>query len=897
MEEVVIRQILVFFAFAIALLMAGVDAQEPSARPPDADGNGIPDSLQQLLGGSLRPLVRRDVVTSFQTGATYQPSIAVPADVAIVYSSQAERIRSWLQAGYTVHTMYGFRTYTDYAQAHPDAVQRDRYGLPLVIERISYYMVPTPARVEAAKQYVREALANGSVAIVPEEPEYFAHAGYEESFKHEWQRVYGEEWQPPHSSPLARWRSERLKAQMELNIIREMLREAQRAKPQAHRMLAIHSPINYANWGIVFPHAAAVAMPELQEIIGQVWTGTARTPCLLDGVRAERTFETAYLEYSSLWHLVRGTGKVMWFLMDPVEDNPNRNMEDYRSNYEQTLIAALMFPQVARYEAMPWPERIFGRVPDAQATQVLSVLSVLQSMPEQKGAHLQAGTSGIATFTADSMMWQRAEPVRSRWENFDGLTYPLLTKGIPVQVLSLGRAHEPGYLKGFKVLLLNYDTMTPPSAQTHRAIKRWVEQGGWLIVTGDDSPYAGVADAWWVKAGYKSPLEHLFATLWGAMRKREPLGMPPMPSWTTVAREERNITDLSNRRRYRIDLSPFVRENDSVLVRFSDAQPWDGWGAWVAELHVEVDGQTTVRFQVGSPAEKAYLVADASSGVVGGSRFADGQAFWVYRFPARKGAQVALEVDMGNQFEVCATGHPWQGRVLVRANPAHTRLPTEFLVRTLSTITVTAPPRRAEVLMKDDASGKPVVWRQSLGRGGVLVCSLPPEMFASAPEGGELLRGLVGLCIPYTESGNLVLKRGDYTIVRCFERGVTLRGRYVDVLQPDLPVVTNPSVPAGSWGLFKAVAERLKSPTVLHATARITHLQADDKLTAFFIKAPSGTTAAVRLYTAGRTPARVGAWDSGGDAVEVNTRVEGQYLLLNFPNRAEGVGVRVDWQP
>ena len=54
------RQILVFFAFAIALLIAGVDAQEPSARPPDADGNGIPDPLQQLLGGSLRPLARRD---------------------------------------------------------------------------------------------------------------------------------------------------------------------------------------------------------------------------------------------------------------------------------------------------------------------------------------------------------------------------------------------------------------------------------------------------------------------------------------------------------------------------------------------------------------------------------------------------------------------------------------------------------------------------------------------------------------------------------------------------------------------------------------------------------------------------------------------------------------------
>jgi hypothetical protein len=897
MEEITMRQILVVLVFAIVLLIAAVDAQEPSARRPGADGNRIPDLLQRLLGVSLRPLARRDAVTSFQTGAMYQPSIAVPADVAIVYSSQAERMHSWLQAGYTVHTMYGFRTYTDYAQAHPDEVQRDRYGLPLVIERVSYYMVPAPARIEAAKQYVREALANGSVAIVPEEPEYFARAGYEESFKQEWQRVYGEEWQPPHSSPLARWRSERLKAQMELNIIREMLREAQRVKPDACRMLAIHSPINYANWGIVFPHAAAVAMPELQEIIGQVWTGTARTPCLLDGIRAERTFETAYLEYSSLWHLVRGTGKKVWFLMDPVEDNPNRTMEDYRSNYEQTLIAALMFPDVARYEAMPWPERIFGRVPDPQATQVLSVLSVLQSMSEQKGAKLQAGTSGIATFTADSMMWQRAEPVRSRWENFDGLTYPLLTKGIPVQVLSLDRAHEQGYLNGFKVLLLNYDTMTPPSAQTHRAIKRWVEQGGWLIITGDDSPYAGVADAWWVKAGYKSPLEHLFATLWGATLKREPLGMPPMPSWTTVAREERNITDLSNRRRYRIDLSSFVRENDSVLVRFSDAQPSDGWGAWVTELRLEVDGKPTIRFQVGSPAEKAYLVADASSGLVGGSRFADGQAFWVYRFPARKGAQAILEVEMGNQFEVCASGQPWRGRAVVRVNPAHTRLPARFPVRTLSTLTVTVPPRGAEVLLKDEASGKPVVWRQSLGKGGVLVCALPPEMFASSPEGGELLRALVGLCVPFNESGNMVLKRADYTIVRCFERGVTLRGRYVNVLQPALPVVNNPSVPAGGWGLFKAIPDGLKSPAVLHATARMTHLQAGDSTTAFFIKAPSGTTAAVRLYTAGKTLAQVRAWGGEGNAVEVNVRSEGHYLLLNFPNHAEGVGIRVDWQP
>ena len=54
--------------------------------------------------------------------------------------------------------------------------------------------------------------------------------------------------------------------------------------------------------------------------------------------------------------------------MDPVEDNPSRTMEDYLGNYERTLAASLMFPEVDRFEVMPWPTRIFGRVPDDFAT-------------------------------------------------------------------------------------------------------------------------------------------------------------------------------------------------------------------------------------------------------------------------------------------------------------------------------------------------------------------------------------------------------------------------------------------------------------------------------------------------------------------------------------------------
>lgn len=45
--------------------------------------------------------------------------------------------------------------------------------------------------------------------------------------------------------------------------------------------------------------------------IAQVWTGTAQTPNVYNGVRKARTFETAFLEYGIMQELVRGTDRRM----------------------------------------------------------------------------------------------------------------------------------------------------------------------------------------------------------------------------------------------------------------------------------------------------------------------------------------------------------------------------------------------------------------------------------------------------------------------------------------------------------------------------------------------------------------------------------------------------------
>lgn len=446
--------------------------------------------------------------TSFQTGSPYRPEIDIRTDAVIVYSDNAERIRSWRDKGYFIQTMYGFRTGPDYIKDHADEGQTNKDGTILTCGPGSYYMVPTPNRIKAAVQYFTNAINAGAQAVCPEEPEFFQQAGYSESFKRAWQDYYNEPWRDPASSIEARWKSERLKAHMEYTMVKSILDAAEKQKPSVRRMVACHSAVSYYYWGIIYPHYQCMMIPNLQEIIGQVWTGTARSACRYEGKMEERTFEVAYLEYSSLANLVRGTSKKMWFLMDPLEDNPDRTMEDYHTNYEKTLIASLLFPSVDHYEVMPWPDRIYGRVPDEFATEIGSIINALEDMHNCKTAQYDMGTRGIATFVADSMGWQRGAPNASNYDCFWGLTLPLVYKGIPVDVAQLERVTEKDYLKPFKVLLLSYDIMKPVKPEINQAIADWVKAGGVLLFFGGYDAYNALPE-WWTKAGFDSPGDDL----------------------------------------------------------------------------------------------------------------------------------------------------------------------------------------------------------------------------------------------------------------------------------------------------------------------------------------------------------------------------------------------------
>ncbi len=499
-----------------------------------------PQSTNSFLADPRQDLER----TCFQTGQGYSPAIDLRSDVAIVYGIDPrlpERLLSWKNRGYRTHVMTGvsWGQYQDYLYGrfdgvnHEDEAQTDRAGQKISHGGDVYYMCPGENYGKFLCVGVQRALDAGAEAIHLEEPEFWVRGGYSEGFKREWQKFYGEPWQPPHASADAQWRASKLKYFLYRRALQQVFDFVQADNKKTGRhvrcYVPTHSLLNYAHWRIVSPESSLAQLHGCDGYIAQVWTGTSRTPNLYRGQLRERTFETAFLEYGAMQNLVRATGRGVWYLNDPVEDDPNHDWEDYRRNWESTLVASLLQPDVWQYEVMPWPERIFrGRfpsaedrsqrvpIPSAYATEIQTVIHALEQM-DQKPVRWENSAPRVGILVSDSLMFERGEPSPSdaHLSHFYGLALPLVKRGIPVEPVQLENAALPGYLSRYDVLLASYVGQKPLSADVHEPLASWVNTGGTLLFLDDDSdPFLRVREWWNTGAyGYRTPREHLFDRL------------------------------------------------------------------------------------------------------------------------------------------------------------------------------------------------------------------------------------------------------------------------------------------------------------------------------------------------------------------------------------------------
>lgn len=793
---------------------------------PDHNGDGLSDTVETMMGvppGEHANLLPRPKIphTGFFFAQPYDATMAVPTDVVQMYngaiSPDPNLFSTWSEKGYGVQGFLHSRYPALSGHDDPAEFQTDRNGRPIVVidvtrngkridlsvgtltsaikaemvkkhgadikvEAVDHYKIPTQARIEDGKRCTKGALAAGAQAVCFDEPEIWSAEGYSEAFKKEWQAKYGSAWQPPDSSVDARYQSEQLKALLLHRWVESTLEDVKKQNPSVPRMIAMHSPANYYGMKMCVPHYRLVSMPAMQEVIAEVWNDP---------------FEVSYLEYSSFYNLVRRTDKRLWFMMDPWGDSPAMSLEFYRRSYGDNLLSALMFPQIDTFQPLIWPDRLYGHVPKDYEILMNTVVGALSEMWRYPDGKMEAGSRGIATFISDSMAWQRGEPSMSDFDGYEGLTLPLVKKGVPLEVLSLDRAAEAGYLDGIKCLLVSYDYLKPTDASQNRALAEWTRRGGTLLCFGGTDAYNAVAESFWKRAGHDAPLEDLFAQL----------------------------------------------------------------------------GLKTGKARVLTGRDKEVVLEAATAG----SGF----------------TPTALRVALGPSAEEEKNPGKNSGRPKETAKGKTGRH---------YPVTLYAPPTGATPLVRVADESVPVAWETRVGKGRVIFAGVAPGCLKTSAEGPAWIRALVKYGYEktgqaYHEQPYFLAHRGPYTAVRTLDEPYKLAGRYVDLLSPTLAVLDHPVIAPQACAFLTDATQQHGVPHVLAVSGRLRAYYDGADKTSFLVQAPTQTDGVARISMGLNQPKNVKAYTVLGAPLTVKSEADADTMLLRYPNDADGVVVRMEWEP
>lgn len=497
---------------------------------------------------------RHEERTGVQLSEPYRPSVDLQCDFVMVYGiddKMPERVKQYRDKGYIVHLMTGvaWGEYVDFLDGRFDGAEHwDEGQITYKNEEKSHghlipYMVPSVAFANYLTKKIKVAIDAGVEAIHLEEPEFWVDSGYSPAFKREWQTYYKEPWQDPKSTPDAQFKASKLKSYLYKRTLDRLCCELKEyALNKYNRVIRFyvptHSLVNYSHWRIVSPESSLIDIPTIDGYIAQIWTGTSRERNVYEGKLKERTFETAFLEYGAMQELTRGTGRRMWFLHDPIEDNPRYTWEDYRKNYYCTVCASLFHYNVHHYEVCPWPHRVMdGKYPRGEkgvampheySTNLLSVMHTLRDM-NQPDCRWHTSNIEVGVLISDSAMFQRLYPDNAkevvgatevtcieRYNSFYGLTLPLLKHGLAVKPVQLDNIRRfSAYLDDYHTLVLSYEFMKPEYPDIHNALAQWIRNGGVLVYVGDGSDSFNSVNGWWNsgKNSYSNPAEHLFESL------------------------------------------------------------------------------------------------------------------------------------------------------------------------------------------------------------------------------------------------------------------------------------------------------------------------------------------------------------------------------------------------
>jgi hypothetical protein len=569
---------------------------------------------------------------------------------------------------------------------------------------------------------------------------------------------------------------------------------------------------------------------------------------------------------------------------------------------------------VTRFETMPWPTRIFGRVPGEFATVISSVVNVLAAVNGPMPVEWDGGPAGVGVFLADSAMLQRAAPYSSDTDDFYGLTLPLVLGGLPVAVPYLDRVTDPGYLDDYRVLYLACDLLKPESEAVNQALAAWVRDGGRLVVFGGEDPHNS-APEWWQGAGYERAQDQLLELCGIDVSNAETLAWSTTPAnlaWTLAATVDTPVAhEFDPELQAPVRIVGVAPGEAGILVRCGDRLKHDGYGALITRVRAEGirEGQPwRVEARPGDVAEQEILFRDDGSQLVNGDRyrFCDGRATVVYAFPFDPGTEYDLILDLGNQYEIHVAPAPAElaGRRRLQAvTDGRHCLGTATLEPGCPSALTHYPGAEVEVLYASE-TGVPALVRREVGKGEVWFGGFRPAVFAASPEGARAAVSLTRTLIeaataePWTPQGYVTLKRGPWLIARAFDQPVSRNGRFVDVLDAGLRVLDGITLEPDGLAVVRDVTDVMQGhdvPRALWCSSCVEWQDEAAERTRLVVSGAKGVRGSLRLWIGDRENPRVTATDAAGAEVRVEVLGEDGTLLVRYPDQPTGLALDLRW--
>ena len=362
--------------------------------------------------------------------------------------------------------------------------------------------------------------------------------------------------------------------------------------------------------------------------------------------------------------------------------------------------------------------------------------------------------------------------------------------------------------------------------------------------------------------------------------------------------------DLENQAIEAIDLSPFLADADAVYVKVEDTLKQDGWGPLITqiELRGRRGGEELEETVIpGTEREAEFIYQDEDTALAAGdppARFADGHRFIVYRFPFGRGSQATLRVEIGNQYQISASSTPPDRSRTFEPLAQKNALRRWELPATQQFLTYDES--GADALLADAQDA--LVLKKQAGKGRVVFCGLPGRYFVSSEAADRQLRVLVRRLVAsagrkYVEKPYIELQRGDYLIAKTFDGKLRLDGRYVNVLQPDLPVVNGLRLGPDELAVLKTVGARDSNvPRLLHSSSCVEWKSEGADHMRLIVSGALGVKGACRIATGGRRLASVEATVATGREPNAEVRSESDTVLVTYDNLPNGIALDIRWQ-